>query len=146
LIWGNHSATQVPDFHNARINGERADTVIDDQWLQGEFFATVQQRGAAIIKARGLSSAASAASSLVDHVSDLVKPTAGGEWRSVCVKSDGSYGVPEGLISSFPVSVGADGDWSITQGLELTPFLQERLTATGAELSGEREMVADLLG
>ncbi len=146
LIWGNHSATQVPDFHNARINGERADTVIDGEWLRGEFFATVQQRGAAIIKARGLSSAASAASSLVDHVRDLVNETPAGDWRSVCVKSDGSYGVPEGLISSFPVHVGTGGNWEIVQGLELTDFLTERLTATAAELSGEREMVADLLG
>ena len=147
LIWGNHSATQVPDFLNTTIEGKSAAEVIGDRaWLEGEFFKTVQQRGAAIIKARGLSSAASAANGLIDHVRDLCTATPDGEWRSVCVKSDGSYGVPEGLISSFPVRADGNGGWSIVQGLELDGFLTERLEATAAELTNEKELVADLLG
>ena len=147
LIWGNHSATQVPDYRNTKIGGKSAAEVITDHdWLRGDFFKTVQQRGAAIIKARGLSSAASAASGLVDHVHDLVHPTAAGEWRSVCVPSDGSYGVPEGLISSFPVAADGNGGYSIVQGLELDDFLTEKLEATVAELEGEKAVVADLLG
>jgi malate dehydrogenase len=146
LVWGNHSATQVPDFHNTRIGGARADEVVADAaWLRGEFFTTVQKRGAAIIQARGLSSAASAANGLIDHVRDLVDPTADGEWRSVCVKSDGSYGVPEGLISSFPVRSDGRSGIEIVQGLELTDFLRERIAASAAELAQEREAVADLL-
>lgn len=147
LIWGNHSATQVPDYHNTRIDGQRASEVITDTaWLQGEFFKTVQQRGAAIIKARGLSSAASAASALVDHVHDLMTPSADGDWDSVCVPSDGSYGVTKGLISSFPVRSKGNGAWEIVQGLELDGFLEERLKATIKELEGEKAVVADLLG
>ena len=146
LIWGNHSATQVPDYKNTTINGRSAAEVIEDlDWLQGEFFKTVQQRGAAIIKARGLSSAASAANGLIDHVRDLVQGTPDGEWRSVCVPSDGSYGVSEGLISSFPVRSMSDGSWEIVQGLELDEFLKGRLEATVAELEEERELVSDLL-
>ncbi len=146
LIWGNHSATQVPDYRNTRINGKPADQVIADKaWLQGDFFKIVQQRGAAIIQARGLSSAASAASALIDHVNDLVTPTPQGAWDSLCVVSDGSYGVPKGLISSFPVRSQGKGDWEIVQGLELDPFLKQRLEATVAELSQERALVADLL-
>ena len=146
LIWGNHSATQVPDYKNTTINGRSAAEVIDDlDWLQGEFFKTVQQRGAAIIKARGLSSAASAANGLIDHVRDLTQATPQGEWRSVCVASDGSYGVSEGLITSFPVRSMGDGSWEIVQGLELDEFLRGRLDATVAELEEERELVSDLL-
>jgi malate dehydrogenase len=146
LIWGNHSATQVPDFMNTTINGRSAAEVIsDEEWCRGEFFTTVQKRGAAIIAARGLSSAASAANGLVDHVRDLATATPDGEWRSVCIKSDGSYGVPEGLISSFPVRADGHGDHSIVQGLELDAFLTEKLAASAAELQGERELVADLL-
>ena len=146
LIWGNHSATQVPDYRNTSIDGRPAAEVIEDlDWLRGEFFKTVQQRGAAIIAARGLSSAASAANALIDHVRDLVQPTPEGEWRSVCVVSDGSYGVSEGLISSFPVRSDGDGAWEIVQGLELDEFLTERLAATVAELDEERELVSDLL-
>jgi malate dehydrogenase len=146
LIWGNHSATQVPDFAHATIDGRPASEVIaDEAWLQGEFFATVQKRGAAIIKARGLSSAASAANALIDHVRDLIQPTPAGEWRSACVKSDGSYGVTEGLISSFPIRADGQGGWEIVQGLELSGFLQEKLTATVAELEQEKELVANLL-
>ncbi|MFT5052834.1 MAG: malate dehydrogenase [Chlamydiales bacterium] len=147
LIWGNHSATQVPDFYNATIGGRSAADVIGDEgWLQGEFVSTVQKRGAAIIAARGASSAASAANALIDHVRDLATPTPSGEWRSVCVKSDGSYGVPEGLISSFPVRADGNGGHEIVTGIELNAFLQEKIAASAAELAEERELVADLLG
>jgi len=147
LIWGNHSATQVPDFLNATIDGRSAAEVIDDRkWLEGEFFATVQKRGAAIIQARGLSSAASAANALIGHVRDLVLPTPAGSWRSVCVASDGSYDVPTGLISSFPVRADGRGGREIVQGLELDDFLRSKLDASIAELEGERSLVADLLG
>ena len=147
LIWGNHSSTQVPDFFNATIDGRSAAEVISDRaWLEGEFFSTVQKRGAAIIAARGLSSAASAANALIDHVSDLMHATPAGQWRSVCVKSDGSYGVPEGLISSFPVRSTGAGNWEIVQGLEINDFLRERIDASAHELESEREMVKNLLG
>lgn len=147
LIWGNHSATQVPDFYHTTINGQSADQVIGDLgWLSGEFFSKVQKRGAEIIQARGLSSAASAANGLIDHVRDLRGSTPDGEWRSVCVKSDGSYGVPEGLISSFPVRADGKGNWEIVQGIELNDFLREKIDASAKELAGEREVVSDLLG
>ena len=143
-IWGNHSATQVPDYMNTLIGGKRASEVITDMdWLRGEFFTTVQKRGAAIIAARGLSSAMSAANGLVDHVRDLFLGCEG--TRSVCVPSDGSYGVAEGLISSFPVRCTGNNGYEIVQGLELDDFLKERLAATVAELAGEKEVVADLL-
>ena len=146
LIWGNHSATQVPDFVNATIRGKSAAQVINDKaWLEGDFFKTVQQRGAAIIAARGVSSAMSAANALVDHVRDLVSATPKGQWRSACVISDGSYGVPEGLISSFPVRADGKGGWEVVQGLELTPFLKDKLAASVAELQGEREIVKHLV-
>ncbi|MCB9910072.1 MAG: malate dehydrogenase [Planctomycetes bacterium] len=146
LIWGNHSATQVPDYAHATINGKPAEAVIDDlHWLQNDFFSRVQKRGAEIIDARGLSSAASAANALVDHVRDLCEPTHGNGWNSVCVASDGSYGVPEGLISSFPVRVDAEGKRHIVHGLELDPFLAEKLKASADELVDERNTVADLL-
>ena len=144
-IWGNHSATQVPDYRNTLIHGKSAEEVIKDlDWLRGEFFATVQKRGAAIIAARGLSSAMSAANGLVDHVRDLVMGCEG--TRSVCVASDGSYGVDKGLISSFPVTCKGGGDAEIVTGLELDEFLTECLAATVAELRHEKETVADLLG
>ena len=147
LIWGNHSSTQVPDYYHTTIDGKSAYEVIGDEaWLSGDFFTTVQKRGAAIIAARGSSSAASAANALVDHVRDMVTPTPAGEWRSVCVPSDGSYGVPEGLISSFPVRADGKGGWEIVQGLELNDFLRAKLDATVAELEGEKSIVADLLG
>ncbi|MFT4540532.1 MAG: malate dehydrogenase [Planctomycetota bacterium] len=146
LIWGNHSSTQVPDFYNTTIDGKSAAEAIGDMdWLSGEFFTTVQKRGAAIIAARGLSSAASAANGLIDHVRDLRDTTPADEWRSVCVKSDGSYGVPEGLISSFPVRSTGGGNWEIVQGLEVNDFLRERIDASAAELQGEREIVKDML-
>jgi malate dehydrogenase len=147
LVWGNHSATQVPDFVHATIGGRPVTEVIEDRaWLEGTFVETVQKRGAAIIQARGASSAASAANALVDHVRDLRSATPAGEWRSVCVPSDGSYDVPEGLISSFPVHADGSGGWEIVQGLELDDFLRTRLAATVAELQDERTVVSDLLG
>jgi malate dehydrogenase len=146
LIWGNHSATQVPDFVNTKINGKSAADVIQNEvWLKGDFFKTVQQRGASIIAARGASSAASAANALIDHVRDLHRPTPSGAWNSVCVVSDGSYGVREGLISSFPVTSDGKGGWAIVQGLALTDFLKEKIQASVKELEAEREVVSDLL-
>jgi malate dehydrogenase len=146
LIWGNHSATQVPDFYHATIKGKPVTEVIaDHDWLKTTFISTVQKRGAAIIEARGVSSAASAANALIDHVRDLYFPTPAGEWRSICVTSDGSYGVPAGLISSFPIRADGKGGWSIVQGLELNDFLKEKIAATVKELEGEREIVKTLV-
>jgi malate dehydrogenase len=146
-IWGNHSATQVPDFENASIGGKPATAVIGDRaWLEGEFIRTVQQRGAAIITARGLSSAFSAANAMVDHVRDWLTPTPKGEFRSMAVVSDGSYDVPEGLISSFPVRCDGKGEWSIVHGLPISDFVRGKLGATVAELEAEREVIKELLG
>jgi malate dehydrogenase len=145
-IWGNHSDTQYPDFYNTRISGRPALEVIGDEtWLQTEFISTVAQRGASVIKARGASSAASAANAAVDTVASLSSPTAGGDWHSVALCSDGSYGVEPGLISSFPVRVVAGG-LEVVKGLPLNAFGQARLTATINELKEERATVADLLG
>ena len=145
-IWGNHSATQYPDFYNAKINDQPATEVIDDQsWLQGDFIKTVQQRGAAIIKARGASSAASAANAVVDTVASLVNPTPASDWNSVAVCSDGSYDTPEGLMSSFPIRVDSEGAWKIVQGVPVNEFSREKINASNQELADEREMVKDLL-
>ncbi len=147
LIWGNHSATQVPDAYHATIRGKPAHEVIrDEAWLRGPFFETVQQRGAAVIQARGVSSAASAANALIEHVRDLLQPTPRGQWRSVGVRSDGSYGVREGLICSFPVRADGRDGWEIVQGLELNDFLRAKLAASVTELEQEKSVVADLLG
>ncbi len=144
-IWGNHSATQYPDFTNAKISGKPATEVIKDEaWLKGEFIATVQQRGAAIIKARGLSSAASAANAVVDSVRSIVTPTAPGDWASVCLCSDGSYGVEKGLISSFPVRSNGS-KLEIVQGLTVSEFSRGKIDATVNELKEEKSLVADLL-
>lgn len=144
-IWGNHSATQYPDFYNARINGTPANEVIKDEaWLKGEFIATVQQRGAAIIKARGASSAASAANAVVGTVSSLVNPTPTGDWHSVCVCSDGSYNTDKGLISSFPIRSNGK-TWEIVQGVPLNEFSRSKIDASVKELNEERTMVSDLL-
>ncbi len=144
-IWGNHSSTQYPDFTHAKINGKPVTEVIDDiDWLKTEFISTVQQRGAAIIKARGASSAASAASAAVDTVRSLVTPTPEGDWHSVAVCSDGSYGIEKGLMFSFPIRTNADGSWEIVQGLDLDAFSQEKIKATEAELKEERDAVRDL--
>src|SRR5436305_3588541 len=143
-IWGNHSATQYPDVFHAEINGKPAAEVINDQtWAEKEFIPTVQQRGAAVIEARGLSSAASAANAAVDHVRDWVNGTAAGNWVSMAIPSDGSYGVPDGLISSFPVMTSA-GAISIVQGLDIDDFSRGRIDASVAELGEERETVEGL--
>ncbi|MFS2293801.1 MAG: malate dehydrogenase [Actinomadura sp.] len=143
-IWGNHSATQYPDIFHAEIAGKNAaETVNDQDWLENDFIPTVAKRGAAIIEARGASSAASAASAAIDHVYTWVNGTAEGDWTSMAVVSDGSYGVPEGLISSFPVTT-KDGKWEIVQGLEINEFSRARIDASVAELSEEREAVRKL--
>jgi malate dehydrogenase len=144
-IWGNHSATQYPDFTNAKINGQPVPEVITDRaWLEGEFISTVQQRGAAIIKARGASSAASAANGVVDTVRSLTTETPAGDWTSVAVCSDGSYGIPKGLIASMPIRT--DGsNWEVVQGVELDEFSQSKLDASVAELSDERDAVSELI-
>ena len=144
-IWGNHSATQYPDFTNAKINGKPATEVIKDEaWLKGEFISTVQQRGAAIIKARGASSAASAANAVVDGVRSIVEPTAAGDWHSVCLCSDGSYGVEKGLITSFPVRSNGQ-KLEIVQGVPVSDFSRTKIDATVNELKEERSLVAELL-
>ena len=144
-VWGNHSVTQYPDFYNAKIGGRPAPDVIKDEaWLKGEFISTVQQRGAAIIKARGSSSAASAANAVVDSVRSLVTPTPTGDWHSVCVCSDGSYGIEKGLICSFPIRADHDG-WSVVQGLPVNEFSRGKIDATVNELKEEKAMVSELL-
>lgn len=144
-IWGNHSATQYPDFFNAKINGESANDVIGDEaWLKNEFIPTVQKRGAAIIEARGSSSAASAANAIVDTVRSLTNATPEGNWTSVCVPSDGSYGVDEGLISSFPIR-NTGSECEIVQGIPLNEFGQSKLEASVDELREEKEMVKEML-
>jgi malate dehydrogenase len=145
-IWGNHSSTQYPDFYNAKIQGRPAPQVITDEvWLKGEFITSVQQRGAAIIKARGASSAASAANAVVDSVRSIIEPTPTGDWHSVCICSDGSYGVEKGLISSFPLrSTGQKLE--VVQGLPINEFSRARIDATVNELKEERVMVKELLG
>ncbi|HAA48616.1 MAG TPA: malate dehydrogenase, partial [Planctomycetaceae bacterium] len=144
-IWGNHSATQYPDFYNATIGGRSVLEVVGDEaWLQGEFIKTVQQRGAAVIRSRGASSAASAANAIIDSVKSINTPTAAGDSFSAAVCSDGSYGVDQGLISSFPLT--SDGNsWSVVTGQEHNEFGAEKLAATIAELRSERDMVRDLL-
>lgn len=145
-IWGNHSATQYPDFFNATINGKPATEVIEDHdWLKGDFITTVQKRGAAIIAARGLSSAASAANAAIDHVKNMITPTEDGNWYSGAVPSDGSYGVPEGLIYSFPLRTNDNGSYEIVQGLNHNEFAQDLLNKTTEELQRERDVVKDLL-
>ena len=145
-IWGNHSATQYPDFTNAKIDGRPATEVITDtEWLKGEFIATVQQRGAAVIKARGLSSAASAANAALDTVKSLITPTPAGDWYSVAVCSDGSYGIEEGLMASMPIRTDADGSWSVVQGVPVDAFSQAKIDLTINELKEERDAVKGLL-
>lgn len=145
-IWGNHSSTQYPDFTNAKIGGCLATDVIDDHdWLRGEFISTVQQRGAAIIKARGASSAASAANAVVDTVRSLTTETVAGDWHSVAVCSPGAYGIEEGLMASMPIRTNADGSWSVVEGLPIDEFSQGKIDATIGELLEEREAVKDLI-
>jgi malate dehydrogenase len=143
-IWGNHSATQYPDLFHAEVGGRIAADVVDDQaWIETDFIPTVQKRGAAIIEARGSSSAASAASAAVDHVRDWVHGTAAGDWVSMAVPSDGSYGVAQGLISSFPCTT-SGGAWSIVQGLSIDDFSRSRIDASVAELADERDAVTSM--
>ncbi|HEY8655811.1 MAG TPA: malate dehydrogenase [Candidatus Limnocylindria bacterium] len=144
-IWGNHSATLYPDFTNAKIGGKDAAEVIDRGWLENEFIPAVQQRGAAVIAARGASSAFSAAQAIVDHVRSLVTKTAGDTWFSAAVVSDGSYGVERDIVSSFPLRSKGDGGYEIVQGLSLEGFAKEKIGATIAELERERDIVKDLL-
>lgn len=143
-VWGNHSNTMYPDFTQATIAGSKAVDVLDKAWLEGEFIETVQLRGKAIIDARGASSAASAGSAAIDHVRSWVVGTPEGEWVSMGVPSDGSYGVEEGLIYSFPCTT-KDGEWKIVEGLELSDFAKEKIQATADELKSERDTVKDLL-
>ena len=143
-IWGNHSATQYPDLHHATVDGQPAIDMVDQNWCEDEYIPTVQQRGAAIIKARGASSAASAANAAIAHMRTWVQGTESGDWVSMGVYSDGSYGIAEGLIYSFPCTCEA-GDWSIVQGLEINGFSREKMSATEQELSEEKDGVAHLL-
>src|SRR5919108_2793906 len=144
-IWGNHSSTQYPDFYNAKIDNRPANEVIgDEKWLKEEFIATVQQRGAAVIKARGLSSAGSAANAVVDTVFSLTTDTPANDWHSVAVCSDGGYDVEKGLISSFPVRVRA-GKWEIVRGLPINDFSRAKIDASVAELKEERSLVSELI-
>ena len=143
-IWGNHSATQYPDIFHAKVNGEKpTDAIGDQEWLEDNFIPTVQKRGAAIIEARGASSAASAANAAIDHVRDWVLGTADGDWVSMAIPSDGSYGVDEGLISSFPVTC-SSGSYEIVQGLDVSDFSRARIEVTVKELADERESVKAL--
>jgi malate dehydrogenase len=146
-IWGNHSATQFPDFLNARIDGKPASEVITDRaWLEGEFISTVQKRGAAIIEARGLSSAASAANAAIDHVKSMQKATAKGDWISSAVLSDGKhYGIPAGIVSSFPVRMDGKGNWTMVTDAQISDFARAKIDASVKELQEERSVIADLL-
>ena len=145
-IWGNHSATQYPDFTNAMIKGMPASQVIkDEEWLKGDFIKTVQQRGAEIIKARGASSAASAANAALDTITRVITPTEKGDWFSAAIPSDGSYGVSQGLIFSYPLRSSGNGDYEVVQGIELDEFSQQKIQATREELEMEREAVKEML-
>jgi len=145
-IWGNHSSTQFPDFENARIGGKPAAEVIGDgDWLRGEFISTVQQRGAAIIEARGASSAASAANAAIDSVRSILEPTAEGDWHSLAVVSRGEYGVPDGLQFGFPIRSDGHG-WQVVEGLSHDDFASDRVRVTTEELLGEKRDVEELLG
>ena len=145
IIWGNHSATQYPDIHHATVDGEPAIDKVDPSWIENEFIPTVQQRGAAVIKARGASSAASAGSAAMDHIRSWAQGTPEGDWVSMGVPSDGSYGIEQGVIYSYPC-VCRDGRYEIVQDLEVNDFSRERMQATDRELREEREAIKDLLG
>ncbi len=143
-IWGNHSSTQYPDLSHATVAGKAAKSLVDQKWIEETFIPVVQQRGAAIIKARGASSAASAAAAAIDHVHTWVKGTAEGDWVSMAVPSDGSYGIPEGVIYSYPVTT-KDGEYQIVQGLSVDEFSRKRMDLSNVELREERDGVKDLL-
>jgi malate dehydrogenase len=144
IIWGNHSATQYPDLHHATVSGKPALSLVEESWFKDSFIPTVQQRGAAVIKARGTSSAASAASAALDHIHDWMLGTPGGDWVSMGIPSDGSYGIPEGVIYSYPVTC-QDGEYRIVQGLAVNEFSREKMSATLRELLEERDGVKDLI-
>ena len=144
IIWGNHSATQYPDLSQARLEGRPATSLVDREWARGEFVTTVQQRGASVIKARGTSSAASAANAAIDHMRDWAHGTGNGDWVSMAVPSDGSYGSPKGVYFSYPVRC-SDGAYEIVQGLELDDFSREKLRITGEELLAERAASSELM-
>jgi len=144
IIWGNHSATQYPDVSHTLINGRLAKALVDQAWLENTFIPVVQQRGAAVIKARGASSAASAASAAIDHIRDWFRGSPAGDYLSMAVPSDGSYGIPEGVIYSYPVTT-SNGDYQIVQGLSIDEFSRQRMDATLAELREERDGVKELL-
>jgi malate dehydrogenase len=143
-IWGNHSATQYPDISHCTVKGRPARELVDEAWYRDTFIPSVQQRGAAIIKARGASSAASAASSAIDHVRTWVQGTPEGDWVSMAVPSDGSYAIPPGVVYSYPCTC-RDGQWNIVQGLEVDDFSRGRMQATDQELREERAAVEELL-
>jgi len=143
-IWGNHSATQYPDVNHATVNGQDVSDLVDQSWLADEFIPVVQQRGAAIIEARGASSAASAASAAIDHMRDWVLGTAGGDWTSMAIPADGSYGVEPGIVYSYPVRCNG-GAYEIVQGLEISDFSRARMHATETELREERAAIEELL-
>ena len=144
IIWGNHSATQYPDLHHATVRGKPALSLVEESWFKDSFIPTVQQRGAAVIKARGTSSAASAASAALDHIHDWMLGTPAGDWVSMGIPSDGSYGIPEGVIYSYPVTC-RGGEYSIVQGLRINDFSREKMSATHRELLEERDGVKDLI-
>jgi malate dehydrogenase len=144
IIWGNHSATQYPDLHHATVRGKPALSLVDESWFKDSFIPTVQQRGATVIKARGTSSAASAASAALDHIHDWMLGTPAGDWVSMGIPSDGSYGIPEGVIYSYPVTC-RGGEYSIVQGLRINDFSREKMSATHRELLEERDGVKDLI-
>ena len=143
-IWGNHSATQYPDLSQATVDGKAAAELVDKDWARGEFITTVQQRGASVIKARGTSSAASAANAAIEHMRDWAHGTPEGDWVSMAVPGDGSYGSPEGVFFSYPVRC-EDGDWEIVRGLDLDDFSQEKIRITGEELLDERAAASNLM-
>ncbi len=145
IIWGNHSATQYPDINHCLVKGQPARSLVDGEWIEKTFIPPVQQRGAAIIKARGASSAASAGSAAIDHVRDWFRGSSHGDWVSMGIPSDGSYGIPEGVIYSYPV-ICRGGHYDIVQGLAVDEFSRKRMDATHAELLEERDGVKDLLG
>ena len=145
IIWGNHSATQYPDINHCLVKGQPARSLVDANWIEKDFIPTVQQRGAAIIKARGASSAASAGSAAIDHIRDWFRGSAAGDWVSMGIPSDGSYGIPEGVIYSYPV-ICRGGHYEIVQGLAIDEFSRKRMDATHQELLEERDGVKDLLG
>jgi malate dehydrogenase len=146
IIWGNHSATQYPDVSHCFVDGRPASKLVERKWLEESFIPDVQQRGAAVIKARGSSSAASAASAVIDHVRDWVRGTPEGDWVSMAIPADGSYGIPEGVVYSYPVVCRGSGEYEIVQGLGVDEFSRSRMQATLKELLEERDGVKELLG